>query len=58
MVVVDHRGLYIYLDVSYLNYFHDVTILHESNLYKNQHQIFLHTNEYFEYLLRDLGYLG
>ncbi len=58
MVVVDHHGLFIYLEVGYQCSFHDVTILHESHLYKNQLQFFVHTNEYFEYVLGDLGHLG
>jgi hypothetical protein len=30
---------------------------HELNLYKNWYHFFVHTNEYFEYLLWDLGYM-
>jgi hypothetical protein len=30
----------------------------QSNLYKNWRQFLVHTNEYFEYSLKDLGYLG
>ncbi len=36
---------------------HDVTILCEYDLYKNWHECFMHTNDYFEYLLGDLGYM-
>jgi hypothetical protein len=35
MVVVDHHGLFIYLDVGYPCSFHDVIIMCESHLYKN-----------------------
>jgi hypothetical protein len=35
MVVVDHHGLFIYLDVGYPCSFHDVTIMCESLLYIN-----------------------
>ncbi len=36
---------------------HDVTILCEYNLYKNWRECFMHTNDCFEYLLGDLGYM-
>ncbi len=58
IVVLDHCGLFIYLNNKYLGFFHDVNILHESNLYKNQHKLFRYTNECFEYLLGDPSYLG
>ncbi len=58
IVVVDHQGLFIYLDFGYPGFYHDVTILHQSKLHKDQCQFFLHGDEYFEYLLGDLGYLG
>jgi hypothetical protein len=35
MVVVNHHESFIYLDVGYPSSFHDVTILHQSDLYKN-----------------------
>ncbi len=57
-VVVDHQGLFIYLDCGYLCSYHDVTILCRYKLHKNWHQFFLHGDEYFEYLLGDLGYVG
>jgi len=28
------------------------------SVYKNWHQYFTHGDEYFEYLLKDLGYMG
>jgi hypothetical protein len=34
---------------------HDVTILCEYDLYKNWCECFMHTNDYFKYLLGDLG---
>jgi hypothetical protein len=52
MVIVDHCGLFIYLNVGYPSSFHNVTIMCESNLYK-----IVHIDEYFEYLPKDLGYL-
>jgi len=51
-------GLFICLDIRYPSFFHDVNILCELNLYKNWCQCFAHTNEYFEYLLGDLGCMG
>jgi hypothetical protein len=36
---------------------HDVTILCEYDLYQNWCECFMHTNDYFEYLLGDLGYM-
>jgi hypothetical protein len=38
--------------------FYDVNMLCESNLYKNWHRVFLHLNEYCEYLLNDPSYRG
>jgi hypothetical protein len=35
MLVLDHHGLFIYLNNGYHGSFHDVNILCESNLYKN-----------------------
>jgi hypothetical protein len=46
------------MDIRYHNFFCDVNILCESNLYKNWCQFFVHTNEYFEFLLGDLGCMG
>jgi hypothetical protein len=53
-MVVDHQGLFIYLDSRYLGSYHDVTILCQSELC----QFFLHGDEYFEYLVGDYGYLS
>jgi hypothetical protein len=57
-MVVDHWGLFIYLDFGYLGSYHDVTILRQYELHKNWRQFFLHGDEYFEYLLGNHGYLG
>jgi hypothetical protein len=46
-VVVDHRGLFIYMDFGYPCSYHDVTILHQSKLHKDWCQFFLHGDEYF-----------
>jgi hypothetical protein len=41
-----------------LRLYHDVTILWHFDIYANWHNHFAHTDEYFEYLLGDLGYMG
>jgi hypothetical protein len=58
MIILDHCGLFIYLDTRYLGSYQDVTILRQSNLYKNWQQFFKHRDDYFEYLLGDPGYMG
>ena len=60
IVIVDHHGLFIYIDSSYLGSFHDVSCLHASELHESWREYFVHndTNEYFEYVLGDLGYVG
>lgn len=55
--VIDHCGLFIYFDIEYPSSMHDVTILCEYDLYKDWRECFMHTNDYFEYLLGDLGYI-
>jgi hypothetical protein len=57
-VVIDHRGLFIYIDPGYPGSFHDVICLPQSYLYKNWRQYFTHNHDYFEYLLGDPGYVG
>jgi hypothetical protein len=44
-MVVDHRGLFTYMDFKYLGFHHDVTILDQSELHKNWCQLFLHGDE-------------
>jgi hypothetical protein len=34
-------NLFIYLNNKYVGFFHDVTILHKLNLYKNSHYIYM-----------------
>lgn len=58
MVIVVHHGLFIYIDTSYPESFYDVNFLRQSKLYKQWRDHFVDTNEYFEYLLGDLAYLG
>lgn len=57
-VVVDHDGLFIFVDPGYPGSYHDVNILRQSSLYRNWRQHFEHRDDYFEYLLGDPGYVG
>jgi hypothetical protein len=57
-VVVDHNGLFIYIDSGYPGNFHYVNTLRSSSLFKNWREFFVHIDEYFEYLLGDPGYVG
>lgn len=57
-MVVDHCGLFIYVDNRYFGSFHDVNILCESNMHANWCTFFVHIDEYFEYLFQNLGYMG
>jgi hypothetical protein len=58
MVVMDHYGLFIYLDSMYPTTFHDVNILCKSNILKNWHYFFVNIYEYFEYILKDPSYMS
>ena len=55
IVVVDHHGLFIYIDMGYLGSFNDVNCLQQSELYKWWHDYFVHIDEYFEYFPGDAG---
>jgi hypothetical protein len=57
-VVVDHNGLFTYIDPGYPGSLHDVNCLRQSELYNNWRRYFTHTDGYFEYLLGDPGYVG
>jgi hypothetical protein len=57
-VVVDHDGLFIYIDSGFPGSYHDVSILRASSLYQNWRSHFEHRDDYFEYLLGDPGYIG
>ena len=56
-VVVDHNGLFLYIDPGYPGSLHDVNCLWQLERYKNWRHYIIH-NEYFEYLLGDPGYVG
>ncbi len=57
-MVVNHHGLFIYLDLGYLGLFHDMNILWQLDIHMNWCQHFVHTNAYFEYLLGNLKYMA
>jgi hypothetical protein len=50
--------LFICLDFKYLKSYHDINIFHQLNIHKSQYQYFVHTNEYFQYLLGDPSYMA
>ena len=60
VVIVDHHGLLIYVDLSYPNLFHDVSYLHISEMHGTWPEHFAYNNmhQYFEYVLGDSGYVG
>jgi len=57
-IIVDHDGLFIYVDCGYPGSFRDVNILRQSDFHRNWPQYFRHDDEEREYLLGDPGYLG
>ena len=60
VVIVDHHGLFIYVDPGYPGSFHDVSCLRASDMYTAWRDYFTHddTNQYFKYILGDSGYVG
>lgn len=52
-VVIDHDGLFIFVDPSYPGTLHDVAMLRNSTLHRNWRQAFSRSNETMEYLLGD-----
>ena len=54
-VIVDHDGLFIYVDCGYPGSFHDVNILRQSDFHRNWRQYFRHDDEEREYLLEILA---
>ena len=59
-VIVDHHGLFIYIDPTYPGSFHDVSCLQASNMYGAWRDYFAHddANQYFENVLEDSRYVG
>jgi hypothetical protein len=60
VIVIDHDGLFIYIDAGYARSFHDVRCLRLSELFRNWRQCFRNENrdEVEECLLGDTGYMG
>lgn len=56
-MVVDHHVLFIYLDIKFPSFFHDINILWKSNLFTKYCQVFVHVNKYFECLLENPNYM-
>ena len=57
-VIIDHDGLFIYVDCGYPGSFHDVNILRQSELHRNWRLYFRHDDNAREYVLGDPGYMG
>ncbi|CAM6102317.1 unnamed protein product [Calypogeia fissa] len=57
-VVVDHNGLFIYIDPGYPGSYHDCTILQNSWVQANFRNLFVNTADYCEFVLGDSGYKG
>lgn len=57
-VIFNHDELVIHLDLGYLGSFYDVTLFRHSNLYCNRRSHLTHIDQYIEYLLGDMGYIG
>lgn len=58
IVLIDHHGLFIFVDVGYSGSFHDVTILKNSWVENNWRQLFTNRDEYCEFVQGDQGYIG
>jgi hypothetical protein len=57
-IILNHHGLFIYIDIGYPNSYYHVSILLHSNVYRDWREYFIHEDEYFEYLLGDLSHVG
>ena len=53
--VVDHNDIFIYLDPLYSGSFRNVTKLKHFELNVNWRDMFIHNDDYFEYILGDPG---
>jgi len=58
LVVVDHFGLFIYVEASFSSAYHDINVLQGSDLATNWRDFITQRNDYFEYILGDPGYQG
>jgi hypothetical protein len=57
-IVFYHHGLFIYIDIGYQGFYHNVIILRHSSVYNNWYQFFTHVDDYFGYLLGNPNYMG
>ena len=57
-VIVDHDGLFIFVDPGFPGSFHDITILRHSEIHANWRDYFEHQDDYLQFVLGDPGYLG
>ena len=60
VVIVNHHGLFIYVDPSYPGSLHDMTCLRASEMYGMWHHFSAYNDarQYFEYVLGDSRYIG
>lgn len=57
-ILVDHDGMFIFVDPGYPGSYRDVTILKNSFVQRNLRQLFTNQDHYFEFILEDQGYTG
>jgi len=57
-IILGHNGLFIYVDIDYHGFYHNVNILRHSSVYKNWHQFSTHVDDYFGYFLGDPSSMG
>jgi hypothetical protein len=55
-VVVDHDGLFIFIDPGFPGFYREITVIRHSLLYENWREYFTQNDEYTEYLLGDPDY--
>ena len=58
LVVVDHLGIFIYMEAGFPGAYHDINVLRRSDSAANWCDVFTHRNEYFGYILGNPGYQG
>jgi hypothetical protein len=58
VVIIDHQGLFIYIDPGFPGSYHDINCLRHSEISQNWQRHFTITEHYQEYLLGDPGYMG
>jgi hypothetical protein len=58
LVVVDHFGLFIYVEAGFPGAYHDINVLRRFDLAANWRDFFTHRDEYFEYIIGDPRYQG